>query len=442
MELSGVTQLAGVGMSRVRTEVGEIPDDWSVFTLGDCLKLLTDFEANGSFADVAANVQVVDHIDHAWYVRATDMENNSPLGKVRYVDKRSYDFLKKTTLFGGEVLITKRGEIGKVYLFKMRTQYATVAPNLYLLKLNERAIPEFVFYYFKDGPGNETLKTINASTTLGALYKNDVKNIKFALPPLPEQRAIARALSDVDGLLGSLDALIAKKKAIKQGAMQQLLTGKQRLKGFEGEWVVKTMRQLGNVYGGLTGKSKPDFGVGNAHYIPFMNIMNGPVIDTSFLDRVRVGPTEAQNKAQKGDLFFNGSSETPEEVGMCSMLQDDVPDLYLNSFSFGFRLDMETKANGMFLSYWFRSPAGRKAIYSSAQGATRYNLAKSNFLQLEVPFPPPEEQTAIAEVLSDMDAEIGALEARRAKTALLKQGMMQELLTGRTRLIDTNHQHV
>lgn len=275
----------------------------------------------------------------------------------------------------------------------------------------------------------------SVGSTMVNLNQGTMGSLRVQFPSLPEQRAIATALSDVDALLNSLDALIAKKKAIKQGAMQQLLTGKQRLPGFKGEWDVKTMRQLGNVYGGLSGKSKADFGSGNARYIPFMNIMQGPVIDTTFLDSVRVGSTEAQNKALKGDLFFNGSSETPEEVGMCSMLREDITDLYLNSFSFGFRLNKELKADGTFLSYWFRSPAGRKAIYSSAQGATRYNLAKSNFLRLEVPYPKPEEQTAIATVLSDMDAELAALEARRAKTALLKQGMMQELLTGRTRLV-------
>jgi len=250
-----------------------------------------------------------------------------------------------------------------------------------------------------------------------------------------EQRAIAAALSDLDALLAALDALIAKKNLIKQGAMQQLLTGKRRLPGFSGEWETKKLEQIGFAYGGLGGKTKSDFEDGRYPYIPFLNIMNNAIIDVNHFDYVYISASEKQNKAQCGDLFFNGSSETPEEVGMCSILLEDIPNLYLNSFCFGFRFQKEVDTNGLFLTYLMRSSLGRELIYSLAQGATRYNLSKSQFLKLEVPHPSCREQTAIAEVISDMDAEIQALEQRREKTRLLKQGMMQELLTGRIRLV-------
>jgi len=150
---------------------------------------------------------------------------------------------------------------------------------------------------------------------------------------------------------------------------------------------------------------------------------------------VRVAASEGQNQAYKGDLFFNGSSETPEEVGMCAVLLDKLQNVYLNSFCFGFRLRSGVEADGLYLAYFFRSGEGRALLYSLAQGATRYNLSKTNFLKLEIPLPILKEQTAIAAVLSDMDAELAALEARRDKTRALKQGMMQELLTGRIRLL-------
>jgi type I restriction enzyme S subunit len=113
----------------------------------------------------------------------------------------------------------------------------------------------------------------------------------------------------------------------------------------------------------------------------------------------------------------------------------DLSNLYLNSFCFGFRFHPEVNANGLFLAYWFRSRSGRKAMALLAQGATRYNIAKSAFLNLEIPQPSELEQTAIATLLSDMDAELAALEAKLAKARDLKQGMMQELLTGRIRLV-------
>lgn len=254
-------------------------------------------------------------------------------------------------------------------------------------------------------------------------------------PTVFEQQVIAQALSDMDAVIISLDQLIGKKRDIQQAAMQQLLTGQRRLPGFSGEWGVKPMRALGNTYGGLTGKTKNDFGHGEARYIPFMNVMTDTVIDASWLEPVDVAPDEAQNLAKKGDLFFNGSSETPEEVGFCSVLLEEIPNLYLNSFCFGFRFNAAAKVNGLFFAYWFRSKAGRAAMAVLAQGATRYNIAKSAFLQLAIPQPSEEEQTAIASILSDMDTELAALEARRDKARQLKQGMMQELLTGRIRLV-------
>jgi len=217
--------------------------------------------------------------------------------------------------------------------------------------------------------------------------------------------------------------------------MQELLTGQRRLPGFLDEWTTSTLGSLGFVYGGLTGKSKKDFGHGSARYIPFMNVMSSVVIDPAWLELVDVQPNEAQNDVKQGDLLFNGSSETPEEVGMCAVLHHNIPNLFLNSFCFGFRLHAGAQADGSFLVYWFRSAIGRATMSVLAQGATRYNIAKSAFVRLSLNLPPREEQTAIATILSDMDTEITALEARLTKARHLKQGMAQALLTGRIRLV-------
>jgi type I restriction enzyme S subunit len=261
------------------------------------------------------------------------------------------------------------------------------------------------------------------------------------LPLLPEQCAIATALSDVDALLGGLDRLIAKKRGLKQAAMQQLLTGQTRLPGFHGEWEVKRLGELGWTYGGLTGKTKEDFGVGAGQYVTFMNVMTSVLIDHEGFDRVRVAPTDSQNRVMRGDLLFNGSSETPEEVAMCSLMMEDVPDLYLNSFCFGFRLRDRAETDGLFLAYYIRSREGRELMKSLAQGSTRYNLSKGALLDASIRLPSLPEQTAIAAILSDMDAELSAVEARRGKTLALKQGMMQELLTGKTRLVPAKGSH-
>jgi type I restriction enzyme S subunit len=250
-----------------------------------------------------------------------------------------------------------------------------------------------------------------------------------------EQRAIAEALSNADQLIEALDRLITKKRAIKLATMQQLLSGKTRLRGFTRAWRNVSLAQFGKTYGGLAGKSREDFGRGEAMYVPFLNIINNVVLDTRFVEPVRVASAEHQNLVGKGDIFFNGSSETAEEAGMCSVLQDNVENVYLNSFCFGFRFNHEANENPLFLAYYFRSGEGRRLLYAEAQGAIRYNISKRRLLKLPLRIPSRDEQDAIVAIVSDMDAEIVALEHRRDKTNAIKQGTMQQLLTGRTRLV-------
>lgn len=269
----------------------------------------------------------------------------------------------------------------------------------------------------------------------GGLNLTLLKNLIIPLPPLSEQNAIATALSDADALISATERLIAKKKAIKQGAIQELLKPKDG-------WKTIIIDKLGQTFRGLSGKSRNDFENGNCPYIQFMNIMSNAVIDTTYFDYVYIKDGESQNKAIQGDLFFNTSSETPEEVGMCSVLLENIPDLYLNSFCFGFRLNNKMGYNGLYLSYFFRSSYGRKLLFSLAQGATRHNLSKNNFLKTEIQLPKPSEQTHIATILSDMDAEISLLEQKLEKQKQIKQGMMQNLLTGKIRLLGNKEEQV
>jgi type I restriction enzyme, S subunit len=329
----------------------------------------------------------------------------------------------------GTVVLSRDAGVGKSAIM---ADDMAVSQHFMAWTCGQRLDNHFLYYWLQSKkPEFERIANGNTIKTIGLPY---FKELTIPVPAVEEQKRIASALSDIDTLISSLDQLIAKKRNILQAAMQQLLTGQRRLPGFNNEWDVKPMRALGNTYGGLTGKTKVDFGHGEARYIPFMNVMTDTVIDASWLEPVDVAPDEAQNLAKKGDLFFNGSSETPEEVGFCSVLLEDIPNLYLNSFCFGFRFNAAAKVNGLFFAYWFRSKAGRAAMSVLAQGATRYNIAKSAFMKLEIPQPLEEEQTAIATVLSDMGTELAALKTRCEKACQIKLGMAQELLTGRIRL--------
>ena len=200
------------------------------------------------------------------------------------------------------------------------------------------------------------------------------------------------------------------------------------------EWEVTHLGAHGATYGGLTGKTKTDFGTGEARFVPFMNVMPNVVIDCDAFERVHVAPSESQNCVLQHDLLFNGSSETPEEVALCSVQLAAIPNLFLNSFCFGYRLRDRARIDALFLAHLFRSRTGRKFVKALAQGSTRYNISKKALLTAPLSLPPLPEQRAIATALSDVDALLDGLDRLIAKKRDLKQAAMQQLLTGQTRL--------
>ena len=161
------------------------------------------------------------------------------------------------------------------------------------------------------------------------------------------------------------------------------------------EWDIKTLGELGITYNGLTGKSKKDFGEGKP-FVPFMNINRNSRVDPAHVDYVNVEAGEKQSLVKYGDVLFTISSETPDEVGMSSVVLFHVKELYLNSFSFGYRLNDNRSLLPEFAEYLFRGRQCRKVIESLGQGSTRYNLSKLRLLDMAIPLPPLPEQKKIA----------------------------------------------
>ena len=179
----------------------------------------------------------------------------------------------------------------------------------------------------------------------------------------------------------------------------------------EGVEYVK-LGEVGKFYGGLSGKSKKDFVDGNAKFITYMNVYCNPSLCVDVEDKVVIKEGERQNTIQYGDVLFTGSSETPDECGMSSVLTTYVEeDLYLNSFCFGYRFYDLTYINPHFLKHLFRSASLRKAIAKTANGVTRFNVSKKLFAEIEIPIPPLEIQSRIVEVLDKMTTLTAELEA-------------------------------
>jgi type I restriction enzyme S subunit len=282
------------------------------------------------------------------------------------------------------------------------------------------------------------VKGVQTETAVPHISAAQIREFPVLVPPLPEQQKIAQILSTWDKTIEKLEALIAAKQKRKKALMQQLLTGKRRFARFEGEWKICLLKNLGNTFNGLTGKSKEDFGFGMP-FISYMNIFKNSSIDVSQFELVDVGELENQVNVQYGDIFFTTSSETPDEVGMSSVLLDQVGEVYLNSFCFGFRLKDFNELLPEFARYLFRAEHIRKQISILAQGATRYNLSKAQLLKINFELPSIEEQQKIAVVLSSADTEIQTHQKQLSALKEQKKGLMQQLLSGKKRVKVDDH---
>jgi type I restriction enzyme S subunit len=287
---------------------------------------------------------------------------------------------------------------------------------------------EFLQAVFQSPVIANQLSNLMVGSTFKRANVQQIRNFSVPMPPPPEQRAIAGVLSDVDALTGALDQLIAKKRDLKQAAMQQLLTGQTRLPGFHGEWVVKRLGELAEIISGGTPKTAdPSYWNGSIKWCTPTDITG--CSGKYLLETERAISTGglASCSAQLlpvGSLLLCSRATIGEvRIAGCEICTNQ-----------GFKsLVRKPGVSNEFLYY--KVLTMKSQMVERAIGSTFLEISKKDTAALQLPVPEHDEQTAIAGVLSDLDAELAALEQRRDKTRALKQGMMQELLTGRTRLV-------
>lgn len=421
-----------------QTEAGLIPEDWDTITFRDCFEILPNNTL--SRAELNYNGGKVKNIHYGdvliKFPSVLDCSNEM----LPYVNPECVSKCSTMVLQDGDIIIADTAEdntVGKatevIGIGEQR-----IVSGLHTIpcrpKQKDRFADKWLGYFINHSVYHNQLLPFITGIKVSSISKSAIADTIIAIPEKAEQERIVAALSDMDELICSLEKLIAKKKYVREGAMQELLTQKKEFPFMDNSEVDYRIGDIGDFYSGLTGKSKDDFGTGNAKYITFLNVLSNSIIDISILERVNVEDGESQNAARLGDLFFNTSSETPEEVGMCAVLLDDVRNVYLNSFCFGYRIKSKD-IDPLFFSYYFNSQEGRKIMSVLAQGATRYNLSKSYFADTIVSFPKYEKQKLIAQILHDMDTEIKSLQSKLEKYRQMKSGMMDALLTGKVRLV-------
>ena len=270
----------------------------------------------------------------------------------------------------------------------------------------------------------------NTGTAQPKLNQEVCRSIPSYFASYPEQQKIASFLSSVDE---KIQQLTKKKELLEQykiGVMQQLFSGQLRFKDENGnpypDWEEKRLGEIGKTFNGLTGKTKEDFGEGKP-YIQYMQIFRGSKINPNEFGFVKLNENEKQSRAQFGDAFFTTSSEIPKEIGTASVLLDEIEELYLNSFCFGYRPDNLELIVPQFLQFLLRSEVFRRKIIPLAQGSTRYNMSKIELMKLKIDIPHNEEQQKIATYLSRIDTKIESVNNQITQTQTFKKGLLQQL---------------
>lgn len=331
----------------------------------------------------------------------------------------------------GDVLFTTEAPLGNVALVPDGRKYILSQRTILIRGALEKALNEYIFQVLISENFQRVLLDYSSGSTAKGIQRRRFEKLQIALPKLDEQRDIATALSDMDALLDGLDRLIAKKRAIKQATMQQLLTRQTRLPGFSGEWVARRLGDLGVFLKG-SGVRKDEAQSGALPCIRYGELYtHHQDVVRSFNSYISQEVAQSATRIRAGDILFAGSGETKEEIGKCAAFIS-TEEAYAGSDIVILRL---SEADPMFMGYCCNTPILASQKASLGQGDAIVHISSKALAGIEVYMPEMAEQIAIATVFNDMDAEITSLETRRTKTRALKQAMMQELLTGRTRLV-------
>jgi type I restriction enzyme, S subunit len=413
-----------------QTEIGVIPGDWEVAPL----EAFTSFISYG-FTNPMPTSESGVHM-----ITAKDIN----YGKIQFETARTTTeeayrnlLTAKSRPKKGDLLLTKDGTLGRLALVDDRT--VCINQSVAVLRPNAKAVPKFLKTLLEAPAYQNRMLEDAGGSTIKHIYITIVNRMPLALPPTKaEQEAIAEALSDTDTLIESLEQLITKKRHIKQGAMQELLTGKKRLPGFSGEWEVKRLGDIGESLIGLTYKPS-DVRSDGVLVLRSSNVFEGRLrfddnvfVEMEILERIMV---------RTGDILICVRNGSRDLIGKCAKIDDRCEGMTFGAFMAVFRTSFNN-----FVFHQFQSDIIKRQIQEHL-GATINQITNKSLNSFQITLPLDEaEQTAIATTLSDMDAEIANLEAKLAKTkqrASLEQVLLfcvanceaDQIFTGRKKRI-------
>ncbi len=399
------------------------PLNWQRVRLGDILELLTDYHANGSYELLKNNVTLLKHVDFAIMIRTTNFENNDFKNDLIYIDKKAYEFLSKSKVFAGDILVNKIANAGTAYFMPKLNQPVSLGMNLFLLRIK----PNYNnFFIFKQIANYErVLKTFANGSATKTITKNVIKNLLIPLPPLNEQIAIANILSALDRYLCALRALILKKEGVKKALSFELLSQRKRLKGFNQAWQRVKVKDFGIIITGSTPLTQiSEYWNGTISWITPTDINDNKDIFNSErkitqkgLDTIRMIP---KNSILVTCIASIGKNAILRVNGACNQqINAIIPNKDFNAD---------------FIYYLMEN--NKQYLLGKAGVTATYIISKQVFEEIDF-FVPKDlnEQIAIANILSDLDNEIISLKNKKRQFENIKKALNHDLMSAKIRVL-------
>ena len=351
--------------------------------------------------------------------------------EVTYEIKRKTDKVVSETYYSkiGDVIIPTSGETPE----EIATATCVMLPgvilagdlNIYRTNIIDGRIVSFIINHVI----NNKISKVAQGKSVVHVKAEEIGKISINYPNAKEQKKILSFLELLDKKIDKQKQLVESLKSYKRGALSKLFpqngetTPQYRFAGFTDVWEQYKLGDIGETYTGLSGKTKEDFGHGNAKFVTYLNVFSNPIADSTMTEAVEID--KKQNGVKYGDIFFTTSSETPDEVGMSSVWLENSDNTYLNSFCFGYRLN--TEINRFYIAYMLRSETVRKNIIFLAQGISRYNISKNKMMEISIPFPTLDEQQKIGDYFLNLDRLITLHQRKLNEFETVKAGLLQQL---------------
>ena len=332
---------------------------------------------------------------------------------------------------GCEVIVPASGETSEDIA---RASYVAksgilLGGDLNIIYPNDTIEPTFLALSISNGEQQKNLAKKAQGKSVVHLHNSDLETVNIVYPTRTEQARIGQYFEHLDHLITLHQRKYDKLVKVKKSMLEKMFpkNGSKfpeiRFKGFTDAWEQRELGDMGQTYTGLTGKTKEDFGHGDAKFVTYMNVFSNPVAEKSMTEPIEIDIK--QNKVKYGDVFFTTSSETPEEVGMSCVWLENDDNTYLNSFCFGYR--PSEIIDPFYLAYMLRSENVRKNITFLAQGISRYNISKNKMMEISIPIPSLAEQQQIGTYFRNLDTLITLHQRKLEKLKNIKKSMLQKM---------------